>query len=171
MAKRHSMTPARRAALRKAQAASARKRRGKGKGKLAAANRQLGPRSSGKGSFRQGFAAGATLGFVPKLNRRAGIGKGNERRSSKRATMGYLAGAAAMAGAVHYATSPGGQRRIGKTYSGIKNRKANQRKARIRKNWDDYDAHLNRMRYAGGTQGAYRVPSHRVRGGLKALTR
>lgn len=36
----HSMTPARRAALKKAQAASARKRRGKGKGKLAAANRK-----------------------------------------------------------------------------------------------------------------------------------
>lgn len=40
MAKRpYTMTPARRAALKKAQAASARKRRGKGKGKLAAANR------------------------------------------------------------------------------------------------------------------------------------
>lgn len=36
---RYRMTPKRRAALRKAQAASARKRRGKGKGKLAAANR------------------------------------------------------------------------------------------------------------------------------------
>jgi hypothetical protein len=40
MAKSHRMTPARRAALKKAQAASARKRRGKGKGKLAAANRK-----------------------------------------------------------------------------------------------------------------------------------
>jgi hypothetical protein len=38
----YSMTPARRAALKKAQAASARKRRGKGKGKLAAANRKNG---------------------------------------------------------------------------------------------------------------------------------
>ena len=36
----YQMTPARRRALRKAQAASARKRRGKGKGKLAAANRR-----------------------------------------------------------------------------------------------------------------------------------
>jgi hypothetical protein len=39
MARSHTMTPARRAALKKAQMASARKRRGKGKGKLAAANR------------------------------------------------------------------------------------------------------------------------------------
>lgn len=36
----YKMTAARRRALRKAQAASARKRRGKGKGKLAAANRR-----------------------------------------------------------------------------------------------------------------------------------
>ena len=36
----YRMTPARRAALRKAQAASARRRRGKGRGKLAAANRR-----------------------------------------------------------------------------------------------------------------------------------
>ena len=36
----YRMTPARKAALRKAQAASARKRRGKGKGKLGAANRR-----------------------------------------------------------------------------------------------------------------------------------
>ena len=36
----YRMTPARRAALRKAQAASARKRRGKGKGKLGTANRR-----------------------------------------------------------------------------------------------------------------------------------
>lgn len=36
----YRMTPARRAALKKAQKASARKRRGKGKGKLAAANRR-----------------------------------------------------------------------------------------------------------------------------------
>lgn len=36
----YRMTAARRAALRKAQAASARKRRGRGKGKLAAANRR-----------------------------------------------------------------------------------------------------------------------------------
>lgn len=40
MARAYRMTPARRAALKKAQAASARKRRGKGKGKLAAANRK-----------------------------------------------------------------------------------------------------------------------------------
>lgn len=39
MAKPHTMTAARKAALRKAQMASARKRRGKGKGKLAKANR------------------------------------------------------------------------------------------------------------------------------------
>lgn len=40
MARQHTMTPKRRAALKKAQMASARKRRGKGKGKLAAANRR-----------------------------------------------------------------------------------------------------------------------------------
>jgi len=39
MARGYRMTPKRKAALRKAQAASARKRKGKGKGKLAAANR------------------------------------------------------------------------------------------------------------------------------------
>ena len=39
MAKRHVMTSARKAALARAQKASAAKRRGKGKGKLAAANR------------------------------------------------------------------------------------------------------------------------------------
>lgn len=48
-ARRHVMTPARKAALKKAQAASARKRRGKGKGKLAAANRQLSVRRSSRG--------------------------------------------------------------------------------------------------------------------------
>ena len=42
MAKKHVMTPARRAALARAQKASAAKRRGKGKGKLAAANRAIG---------------------------------------------------------------------------------------------------------------------------------
>ena len=41
MAKKHVMTPARRAALKRAQRASAAKRRGKGKGKLAAANRKI----------------------------------------------------------------------------------------------------------------------------------
>lgn len=45
MANSHRMTPARRAALKKAQAASARKRRGKGKGKLAASNRRYDARS------------------------------------------------------------------------------------------------------------------------------
>jgi hypothetical protein len=59
----HRMTPARRAALKKAQAASARKRRGKGKGKLAAANRKI---SGGgvKGHLRRNagnYVAGAAL--------------------------------------------------------------------------------------------------------------
>lgn len=40
-ARKHVMTPARRAALKRAQRASAAKRRGKGKGKLAAANRKI----------------------------------------------------------------------------------------------------------------------------------
>lgn len=43
----HNMTPARKAALKRAQQASAAKRRGKGKGKLAAANRKLGKRKTG----------------------------------------------------------------------------------------------------------------------------
>ena len=55
MAKKHVMTPARRAALKKAQAASARKRRGKGKGKLAAANRKL----SAKSRFKRSLVSGA----------------------------------------------------------------------------------------------------------------
>lgn len=50
---RHAMTPARRAALKKAQMISARKRRGKGKGKLASANRTLDRRRR-----RAGIAAG-----------------------------------------------------------------------------------------------------------------
>jgi len=57
MARSHTMTPARRAALKKAQAASARKRRGKGKGKLAAANRKTD--SKGKISTRRKIIAGA----------------------------------------------------------------------------------------------------------------
>lgn len=168
MARSHSMTPARRAALRKAQEASARKRRGKGKGKLAAANRQIGPRSSGKANFRQGFRAGATLGLVPKFNRRAGVGKGNEKRSSKRATLGYLAGAAAAVGAVHYATSPTGQRQIGRAASSVKNHRANKRKAKIAKNWADHDNHLRQMRY--GARSSSFVRSSRPRP-LRALTR
>jgi hypothetical protein len=50
MARAHTLTPARRAALKKAQAASARKRRGKGKGKLASANRTI-DRNRGKKGF------------------------------------------------------------------------------------------------------------------------
>lgn len=51
----HRMTPARRAALKKAQAASARKRRGKGKGKLARANRK------GRNYKRAAIAAGLVV--------------------------------------------------------------------------------------------------------------
>lgn len=54
------MTPKRRAALRKAQAASARKRRGKGKGKLAAANRQV----NRANRFRTAVKVGATAAAV-----------------------------------------------------------------------------------------------------------
>lgn len=57
----HRMTPARRAALKKAQAASARKRRGTGKGKLAAANRKGGisrkRRAFAYGSIAVGYGA------------------------------------------------------------------------------------------------------------------
>lgn len=60
MAKPHRMTPARRAALKKAQAASARKRRGKGKGKLAAANRA----NTRRGTPWGRIALGAGVGLV-----------------------------------------------------------------------------------------------------------
>lgn len=62
MARTHTMTPKRRAALKKAQMASARKRRGKGKGKLAAANRAA---DSQRRNYRRGKiarAVGAALG-------------------------------------------------------------------------------------------------------------
>ena len=67
MAKSHAMTPARRAALKKAQAASARKRRGKGKGKLASANRRID--TGRKNRRRAGYAAAgavaaAGIGYV-----------------------------------------------------------------------------------------------------------
>lgn len=65
MAKRaYRMTPARRAALKKAQAASARKRRGKGKGKLAAANRSLDSRVSGMSRKRRVAYLGAAYGAI-----------------------------------------------------------------------------------------------------------
>lgn len=51
----YRMTPARKAALRKAQKASARRRRGKGKGKLAAANRRA--RRNGRIAVIAGGAA------------------------------------------------------------------------------------------------------------------
>lgn len=64
----HRMTPARRAALKKAQAASARKRRGKGRGKLAKANKQVNhyKRSKRRANIRLaagvGLVAGAYVG-------------------------------------------------------------------------------------------------------------
>lgn len=57
MARTHTMTPARKAALKKAQAASARKRRGKGKGKLAAANRAI----DAKRNSRRGKVIGSLI--------------------------------------------------------------------------------------------------------------
>jgi hypothetical protein len=57
MAKPHRMTPARRAALKRAQAASARKRRGKGKGKLAKANRS-------NSRLRKGLAVAGTAAAI-----------------------------------------------------------------------------------------------------------
>ena len=57
------MTARQRAALQKAQAASARKRRGKGKGKLAAANRKYDKRSKrGRKALKYGLAAAAVGG-------------------------------------------------------------------------------------------------------------
>lgn len=64
MARSHTMTPARRAALKKAQMASARKRRGKGKGKLAAANRKADSRSSRKRRIIGAVAYGAYVGAM-----------------------------------------------------------------------------------------------------------
>jgi len=61
----HRMTPARRAALKKAQAASAKKRRGTGKGKLAKANRTIGKKPSRVGAHLRRhhvkYAAGAVV--------------------------------------------------------------------------------------------------------------
>jgi len=57
-------TAKQKAALRKAQLASARKRRGKGKGKLAAANRALGPRKSRTNKVLKYGAIAAATGAV-----------------------------------------------------------------------------------------------------------
>ena len=70
MAKTHTMTPARKAALKRAQAASARKRRGKGKGKLAAANRQIGNKRK-KSRAQLIGAALVTAGFAYNTYRNA----------------------------------------------------------------------------------------------------
>lgn len=66
MAKAHSMTPKRRAALKKAQLASARKRRGKGKGKLAAANRRSDGRKRriGRFAYNLGLGLSAAAGYT-----------------------------------------------------------------------------------------------------------
>lgn len=67
----HRMTPARRAALKKAQAASARKRRGKGKGKLAAAHRHS--RRNGQISTAAGLGfAAVAIGAVAYTNHKNG---------------------------------------------------------------------------------------------------
>lgn len=64
----YKMTPARRAALRKAQAASARKRRGRGKGKLAAANRRA--RRNARIAIAAGGLAGAAMAAGAYSNRK-----------------------------------------------------------------------------------------------------
>lgn len=63
----YTMTPARRAALRKAQKASARKRRGKGTGKLAAANRRA--RRNRNVAIGMGGLVAATAGTAAYYNR------------------------------------------------------------------------------------------------------
>ena len=68
MARSHRMTPARRAALRKAQAASARKRRGRGKGKLASSNRRY---DSFKSTTRNVLIAAAAVGGAAALGHAA----------------------------------------------------------------------------------------------------
>lgn len=64
MARTYTMTPARRAALRKAQEASARKRRGKGKGKLAAANRKYDARQRRNANIAKSVGLAVQLGVV-----------------------------------------------------------------------------------------------------------
>ena len=66
----YRMTPARRAALRKAQRISARKRRGKGKGKLAAANRRA-RRNRNIALATGGLAGAAMLAGYGKRNYKA----------------------------------------------------------------------------------------------------
>jgi len=87
MARSHTMTPARRAALKKAQAASARKRRGKGKGKLAAANRKVDSRSSRKGKIVRYAIAGAGGALAAAAAYRLGQ-RGNKNFKNKRKSVG-----------------------------------------------------------------------------------
>ena len=66
-------TAKQKAALRKAQRASARKRRGKGKGKLAAANRRA--TRNRRIAIGAGLAAGAAIGAVAYTNRGGPAGR------------------------------------------------------------------------------------------------
>jgi len=87
MKRSHTMTPARRAALKKAQAASARKRRGKGKGKLAAANRKADSRSSRKGQIVRYAIAGAGGALAAAAAYRLGQ-RGNKNFKNKKKIVG-----------------------------------------------------------------------------------
>jgi hypothetical protein len=96
----YKMTAARKAALRKAQAASARKRRGKGKGKLAASNRRARRNRNiamaagglagaaalagyGMGRFDQNLSS-INRGKGPKLTRRKMVGAQMKKRKLKK---------------------------------------------------------------------------------------
>ena len=130
MAKRaYQMTPARRAALKRAQAASARKRRGTGKGKLAAANRQLDLRKR-KGPSRLRRIGGA-------------VGRGAKRtgRVAGRWAVPVAVGAA-------YFHAQGGTADVKYV---INQHRTNRRKAKRSKDWAAHDAHLRKMRYGSSS--------------------
>ena len=88
----YRMTPARRAALKKAQRASARKRRGKGKGKLARANRKatsykrtrnaliVAAAVGGAAALASPSAAAYTVGY--RKLRAEGYGKGSHKAAA-----------------------------------------------------------------------------------------
>lgn len=86
MARTHTMTPARKAALKKAQMASARKRRGKGKGKLAAANRRYDASQSRKSKIMRYAVVGAGGALAAAAAYK--LGKKSNRNFVKKRTSG-----------------------------------------------------------------------------------
>lgn len=87
MAKRHTMTPARRAALRKAQIASARKRKGRGRSRGAAMlrkgskTRRVGRKVAKRAAITTGVGAGAVFGAA--LYAASGIAPANSGKNRR----------------------------------------------------------------------------------------